>query len=185
MVRGVPDVVCQCATGRVDGRGGKSAGHRIDHGGAKRRRSGSDDRRDTRCGRRSFGPDGGPVRHARRDVSGHQRPGGGDPRDVRQHAGRQRRLLRGHRGRQRGSRPDRRFQTMLDFAALPPEINSGRMYAGPGPGSMLAAATAWQSLAEELNSVAASYGSILVDVDQRPLDGCQLDRRWPRPPRRT
>jgi PPE-repeat protein len=48
---------------------------------------------------------------------------------------------------------------MLDFGALPPEINSGRMYAGPGPGSMLAAATAWQSLAEELTSAASRYGS--------------------------
>jgi len=60
---------------------------------------------------------------------------------------------------------------MLDFAALPPEINSGRMYAGPGPGSMLAAATAWQSLAEELNSVAASYGSILATLTSGPWTG--------------
>jgi PPE-repeat protein len=60
---------------------------------------------------------------------------------------------------------------MLDFAALPPEINSGRMYAGPGPGSMLAAATAWQSLAEELNSVAASYGSILSTLTSGPWTG--------------
>jgi PPE-repeat protein len=60
---------------------------------------------------------------------------------------------------------------MLDFAALPPEINSDRMYAGPGPGSMLAAATAWQSLAEELNSVAASYGSILSTLTSGPWTG--------------
>ncbi len=60
---------------------------------------------------------------------------------------------------------------MLDFAALPPEINSGRMYAGPGPGSMLAAATAWQSLAEELSSVAASYGSILATLTSGPWTG--------------
>ena len=50
---------------------------------------------------------------------------------------------------------------MLDFGALPPEINSGRMYAGPGPGSMLAAATAWQSLAEELTFAASGYGSVV------------------------
>ena len=31
----------------------------------------------------------------------------------------------------------------MDFAILPPEINSGRMYAGPGSGPMLAAAAAW------------------------------------------
>ncbi|HEY4792642.1 MAG TPA: PPE domain-containing protein, partial [Mycobacterium sp.] len=28
----------------------------------------------------------------------------------------------------------------MDFALLPPEINSGRMYAGPGSGSMMTAA---------------------------------------------
>jgi PPE-repeat protein len=60
---------------------------------------------------------------------------------------------------------------MLDFGALPPEINSGRMYAGAGPGSLLAAATAWQSLADELNSVAASYGSILSTLASGPWTG--------------
>ena len=34
----------------------------------------------------------------------------------------------------------------MDFAILPPEINSGRMYAGPGSGPMLAAAAAWDGL---------------------------------------
>src|SRR5580693_8023107 len=47
----------------------------------------------------------------------------------------------------------------MDFAFLPPEINSGRMYTGPGPGPMLAAAAAWDDLAAELGSTAASYAS--------------------------
>jgi PPE-repeat protein len=50
---------------------------------------------------------------------------------------------------------------MLDFGALPPEINSGRMYVGPGSGPMLAAATAWDELAAELQSTASSYGSTI------------------------
>ncbi|WP_157011510.1 PPE family protein, partial [Mycobacterium celatum] len=49
----------------------------------------------------------------------------------------------------------------MDFGALPPEINSARMYAGPGSGPMLAAAAAWQELAVELNSAAAHYGSLI------------------------
>ena len=43
----------------------------------------------------------------------------------------------------------------MDFGALPPEINSARMYAGPGAGPMMAAATAWNTLAAELSSTAA------------------------------
>jgi PPE-repeat protein len=49
----------------------------------------------------------------------------------------------------------------MHFAALPPEVNSGRMYAGPGPGSMLAAATAWDELANELHSTAANFESVI------------------------
>ena len=49
----------------------------------------------------------------------------------------------------------------MDYGALPPEINSARMYAGPGAGSMLAAASAWDGLAADLNSTAASYGSVI------------------------
>jgi PPE-repeat protein len=48
---------------------------------------------------------------------------------------------------------------MLDFGALPPEINSGRMYVGAGSGPLLAAAAAWDELAAELQATAASYGS--------------------------
>ncbi|OBI89244.1 PPE family protein [Mycobacterium sp. 1245805.9] len=50
---------------------------------------------------------------------------------------------------------------MIDFGALPPEINSTRMYAGPGPGSLIAAAVAWDDLATELHSAAAAYRSII------------------------
>jgi PPE-repeat protein len=49
----------------------------------------------------------------------------------------------------------------MDFGALPPEINSGRIYAGPGSGPMLAAAAAWDGLATDLYSAAASYQSVV------------------------
>ena len=49
----------------------------------------------------------------------------------------------------------------MDFGALPPEINSGRMYAGAGPGPLLAAAAAWDDLASELGSTASSYQSVV------------------------
>ncbi len=49
----------------------------------------------------------------------------------------------------------------MDFGVLPPEINSGRMYAGPGSGPMLAAAAAWDGLAAQLRSTAASYSSVI------------------------
>jgi PPE-repeat protein len=52
----------------------------------------------------------------------------------------------------------------MDFGALPPEINSARMYAGPGPASMAAAAAAWDGLATELHSVASSYKSIIAGL---------------------
>ena len=52
----------------------------------------------------------------------------------------------------------------MDFAALPPEINSGLMYTGPGSGPMLAAAAAWDVLATELYSTASSYGSVIADL---------------------
>ena len=45
----------------------------------------------------------------------------------------------------------------MDFGMLPPEINSGRMYSGPGSGPMMAAAAAWDRLAAELRSAADSY----------------------------
>ena len=59
----------------------------------------------------------------------------------------------------------------MDFGALPPEINSGRMYAGPGPGSMLAAAAAWDGLATELHSAATSYHTVVSGLTTGPWLG--------------
>jgi PPE-repeat protein len=60
---------------------------------------------------------------------------------------------------------------MFDFGALPPEINSGRMYVGPGSGPMLAAAAAWDELAAELQSTASSYGSTIATLTAGPWTG--------------
>jgi PPE-repeat protein len=49
----------------------------------------------------------------------------------------------------------------MDFGALPPEINSARMYAGPGSAPLLSAAAAWDGLVEDLYSAATSYGSVV------------------------
>ena len=59
----------------------------------------------------------------------------------------------------------------MDFAFLPPEINSGRMYVGPGSGPMLAAAAAWDGLAAELHSTATSYGSVISELSAGPWLG--------------
>ena len=53
---------------------------------------------------------------------------------------------------------------MLDFGLLPPEINSGRMYSGPGPGPMLAAAEAWDGLAADLGFASTGYGATLAEL---------------------
>jgi PPE-repeat protein len=50
---------------------------------------------------------------------------------------------------------------VLDFAALPPEINSALMYTGAGSGPLMAAATAWSNLAAELSTTATSWESIV------------------------
>ncbi|OBB94242.1 PPE domain-containing protein [Mycobacterium sp. 852002-40037_SCH5390672] len=59
----------------------------------------------------------------------------------------------------------------MHFAVLPPEVNSGRMYAGPGSGSILAAATAWDELANELHVTAANIESVISGLTGEPWQG--------------
>ena len=60
----------------------------------------------------------------------------------------------------------------LDYGALPPEINSGRIWAGPGSASLQASAVAWQALAAQLGSwaaaVQAALDALTGDVWQGP-----------------
>ena len=59
----------------------------------------------------------------------------------------------------------------MDFAAVPPEINSARIYSGPGSGPMVAAAAAWATLAADLNSTASSYQSVIAELTAGPWLG--------------
>ncbi|MDT5088205.1 MAG: hypothetical protein QOG47_912, partial [Mycobacterium sp.] len=53
---------------------------------------------------------------------------------------------------------------MFGFEALPPEINSGLMYAGPGAAPMTAASAAWDALADDLYLAAAAYQLAITDL---------------------
>lgn len=59
----------------------------------------------------------------------------------------------------------------MDFGALPPELNSGRIYSGPGPGPLLAAAQAWEALAAELHIAATGYGSVVAELSGQAWSG--------------
>ncbi|VBA53900.1 PPE family protein [Mycobacterium pseudokansasii] len=57
------------------------------------------------------------------------------------------------------------------FASLPPEVNSGRMYTGPGAESMLVAASAWDTVAGELYATAVSVDSMIRGLISGPWLG--------------
>jgi PPE-repeat protein len=65
----------------------------------------------------------------------------------------------------------------MDFGKLPPEINSGRMYAGPGALSMLVAAVAWSRLASELHTTAAGYQWVTSNLAGGGWEGASADLR--------
>ncbi|MGA9494097.1 MAG: PPE domain-containing protein [Mycobacterium sp.] len=57
----------------------------------------------------------------------------------------------------------------MHFAVPPPEVNSGRIYAGPGVGPMLA--SAWDKLANELHSSADDFESVVARLTSEPWQG--------------
>jgi PPE-repeat protein len=59
----------------------------------------------------------------------------------------------------------------MDYGLLPPEINSGRMYTGPGAGSLVAASAGWGELAAELHSTAAGFRSVISGLTSGPWLG--------------
>jgi PPE-repeat protein len=60
---------------------------------------------------------------------------------------------------------------MVDFGALTPEINSARMYTGPGASSLQAAASAWNGLAAELQSAAQGYETTITQLSSDEWTG--------------
>ncbi|MGO9154039.1 PPE family protein [Mycobacterium sp.] len=59
----------------------------------------------------------------------------------------------------------------MDFGALPPEVNSGRMYVGPGPATLLTASAGWDSLAAELLSAAGGYQAVITGLTDESWTG--------------
>ncbi|WP_324291095.1 PPE family protein [Mycobacterium sp. Aquia_213] len=55
----------------------------------------------------------------------------------------------------------------MDFGLLPPEVNSGLMYTGPGSGPMLAAAASWDAVAAQLESAATGCSSEIAGLTGR------------------
>lgn len=53
---------------------------------------------------------------------------------------------------------------MIDFGALPPEVNSARLYAGAGSTSLTTAASAWNALAAELQAAALGYENVVTQL---------------------
>ncbi|MBW0015495.1 PPE family protein, partial [Mycobacterium sp.] len=59
----------------------------------------------------------------------------------------------------------------MNFLAMPPELNSGLMYSGPGSGSLLQAAAAWDGLATELGASASSFSSVTSELTNQAWQG--------------
>ncbi|WP_317188435.1 PPE domain-containing protein [Mycobacterium avium] len=84
----------------------------------------------------------------------------------------------------------------MDFATLPPEVSTGLMHSGPGAGSLIRAAAAWDGLARQLRAVATSYRAATAPWATRPpatstgwtatpRAASRPPRGSPRPPTRT
>ena len=60
---------------------------------------------------------------------------------------------------------------MVDYGLLPPEINSAKIYTGPGAESLVAAAAAWSGLASELQAAVAGHRSVIDALTSGPWTG--------------
>jgi PPE-repeat protein len=60
---------------------------------------------------------------------------------------------------------------VLDFGLLPPEINSARIYSGPGSASFIAASAAWTGLAADFAAAAAGHRSVIEALTSGPWLG--------------
>ena len=59
----------------------------------------------------------------------------------------------------------------MDFGTLPPEVNSGRMYSGPGPATLLAASAEWAELAAEMHLAAGRCESVVAELTSESWTG--------------